>query len=143
MTRIMVFGTFDMLHPGHEDFFRQARALAPDPYLIVSVARDSAAARHRAAGPRHSEEERAALVRAHELVDEVVVGDEAGYINHIMAARPDIIALGYDQTGEYVEHLERDLTTAGLKSKVIRLQAFQPETYKTSKLHDRKNTTDG
>ena len=38
MTRIMVFGTFDMIHAGHEDLFRQARALAKEPYLIVSVA---------------------------------------------------------------------------------------------------------
>ncbi len=130
----MVFGTFDMIHQGHENFFRQARTLAKEPHLIVSVARDSAAARHRGFAPQHHEAERLALVAAHPLVDEAVLGDEIGYLPHILAAKPDIIALGYDQKGEYVDNLERDLTRAGHKSKVIRLKAFRPDTFKTSKL---------
>ena len=135
----MVFGTFDMIHKGHEDLFRQARALAADPYLIVSVARDSAVERIKGMRPRHSELERLANIKSHKLADKVVLGDEVGYIAHIMAAKPDIIALGYDQSGEYVEHLEKDLTAAGYRSKVIRLEAFEPETYKTSKLHGKRN----
>lgn len=134
MTRIMVFGTFDMVHEGHADFFRQARALGKEPHLIVSVARDAAAARHRGFSPRHHESERLAQVAAHPLVDEAVLGDEIGYIGHIAAAKPDIIAIGYDQMGEYVDNLEKDLTDAGYACKVVRLQAFQPEKYKTSKL---------
>ena len=39
-TRIMVFGTFDGIHRGHLHFFKQARGLVKNPYLIVSVARD-------------------------------------------------------------------------------------------------------
>src|SRR5258708_1819650 len=100
MTRIMVFGTFDMVHAGHEDLFRQARALATDPYLIVSIARDSSVKRIKGITSRNSEKERVALVKANPLVDEVVLGQENGYVEHIVAARPDIIALGYDQDGE-------------------------------------------
>jgi len=134
MTRVMVFGTFDMIHAGHEDFFRQARALAPDPYLIVSIARDAVAERIKGGKPRHSEEERSELLREHELVDEVVLGDAHGCIEHIRASGPDIVALGYDQTGEYVDTLEADLRDAGVKARTIRLSAFRPEVYKTSKL---------
>jgi cytidyltransferase-like protein len=134
MTRIMVFGTFDMLHEGHLDMFRQARSLASDPYLIVSLARDSAAARVKGAPPRKSERERLALMRTCHLVDEALLGDEAGYIPHIKAVAPDIIALGYDQSGEYVEHLERDLADAGIAARVVRLAAYKPEIFKTSKL---------
>jgi cytidyltransferase-like protein len=142
MTRIMVFGTFDIVHEGHTDFFRQARALArstssgqaPEAFLIVSVARDSAAARHRGFSPRRHEGERLAQVAAHPLVDEAVLGDETGYVAHIVAAKPDIIALGYDQKGEYVDNLEKDLTNTGLRYRVIRLRAHKPEEYKTSKL---------
>ena len=36
----MVFGTFDILHQGHLDFFKQARKLVANPFLVVSVARD-------------------------------------------------------------------------------------------------------
>ena len=134
MTRVMVFGTFDMIHPGHEDLFRQARALALDPHLIVSVARDASVSRIKGAPARHGESERVEALRAHELVDEVVLGDAEGYMPHIRAAAPDIIALGYDQGGEYVDNLTRDLAHAGLAVRVVRLQAFKPEAYKTSKL---------
>ena len=130
----MVFGTFDMVHEGHVDFFRQARALATNPYLIVSVARHAAVVRIKGGQPRRSEKERCALLKRNTLVDEVVLGQEDGYIEHILAARPDVIALGYDQSGEYVDRLERDLTNAGLSTKVVRLKAFAPEKYKTSKL---------
>ena len=130
----MVFGTFDMVHEGHVDFFRQARALAPDPYLIVSVARDPVVARIKGAKPRRSEKERYSLLERNTLVDEVVLGQEDGYIEHIQEAKPEIIALGYDQSGEYVERLEKDLFRVGVKAKVVRLKAFQPGTYKTSKL---------
>ena len=143
MTRIMVFGTFDMVHPGHEDFFKQARRLAAlsevegssvKPYLIVSVARDSAAARIRGMAPRRHESERLAAVAAHELVDKAVMGDEVGYIRHIVEEKPDIIALGYDQSGEYVEHLEEDLKKEGMNVRIVRLAAHKPDVYKTSKL---------
>ena len=130
----MIFGTFDMIHPGHEDFFHQARTLADDPFLIVSVARDSAAARIKGASTRNEEEERRARVEGHALVDQATLGDEVGYIDHIVAAAPDIIALGYDQDGEYVENLENDLRAVGLATEVIRLSSFKPEVYKTSKL---------
>lgn len=137
MMRVMVFGTFDMIHAGHEDLFRQARMLSDKPYLIVSVARDTVVERIKSARPRHSENERRVLAAAHPLVDEVVLGDLAGYLPHIIKARPDIIALGYDQEGEYVRDLERDLKSAGLAVRVVRLKAFSPDMYKTAKLYGR------
>jgi len=130
----MVFGTFDMLHPGHVDLFRQAKEVAPDSRLVVSVARDGNVERIKGARPRNSETIRLAQVRESEYVDDAVLGDEVGYMPHILAARPDIIALGYDQEGEYVEKLEQDLRAAGLTTKIIRLQPFEPEKFKTSKL---------
>ena len=56
---------------------------------------------------------------------------------HILQIRPDIIALGYDQSGEYVRHLEGDLGAAGLNTKVVRLKPYKPEIYKTAKLEGR------
>lgn len=130
----MVFGTFDMIHEGHEDLFRQARELASDAHLIVSVARDLIAARVRGYAPRNNEEARRRVVAKNPLVDEAVLGDETAYIQHIAQMKPDIIALGYDQKGEYVENLERDLQAVGLATRVVRLQPYKPETFKTSKL---------
>ncbi|OGG52372.1 hypothetical protein A2851_04965 [Candidatus Kaiserbacteria bacterium RIFCSPHIGHO2_01_FULL_53_29] len=130
----MVFGTFDMVHIGHVDFFRQARSLAKKPHLIVSIARDAVVKRIKGEHSRRNERERRALLERNTLVDEVVLGQEEGYIEHIIEAKPDIIALGYDQKGEYVDRLERDIERTKLKIKIVRLKAFEPEKYKTSKL---------
>ena len=131
---VLVFGTFDMIHAGHEDLFRQARALVPEAHVVVSVARDSAVARIKGVRARKSEGERLAMVRVHPLVDDALLGDEEGYMPHIQRVAPDIIALGYDQEGEYVQNLERDLRAAGLASRIVRLKSYQPDLYKTSKL---------
>lgn len=134
MTRVMVFGTFDMLHEGHINFFEQARALSRGAHLVVSVARDSAVKRVKGSRPRNGESSRLAKVAQCPLVDEAVLGDEQGFMEHIQKARPDIIALGYDQSGEYVDALEAALQDSGLSTSVVRLEAFRPEIYKTSKL---------
>ncbi len=136
MKKIMIFGTFDMIHAGHEDFFRQARALSREPYLVVSIARDSAVLRVKKFLPRTHENERLASVAAHPFVQEALLGDEEGYIEHIKKIAPGIIALGYDQEGEYVRSLEADLRAAGLNTQVVRLNAFFPDCYKTSKLRE-------
>lgn len=140
MTRIMVFGTFDMIHPGHEDLFRQARELGSEPYLIVSIARDSAAARYKKSALHNNEGARLAALQAHQLVDLAVLGDEIGYVEHIIKAAPEIIALGYDQEGEYVENLEKELAAAGLFPRIVRMQSHKPEIYKTSKLRGDSGT---
>ena len=134
MARIMVFGTFDMVHEGHEDLFRQARSLASEPHLVVSVARDKNVERIKGFAPKHSEEERRVLVEANPLVDEAVLGDAEGYLPHIMAAKPDIIALGYDQEGIYVDLLPEALASAGIDANIVRLKPYKPEIFKTSKL---------
>lgn len=114
--------------------FRQARSLSQEPHLIVSIARDVNVARIKGAHPRKSEVERAAVVHECPLADEVVLSDEHGYIAHIRQVAPDIIALGYDQRGEYVEKLEADLREAGVSASITRLESYMPEVYKTSKL---------
>ncbi len=130
----MVFGTFDILHEGHLNFFRQARSLASDPQLIVSIARDSSTERIKGERPKNNELTRMQCVEASELVDEVTLGDRDGFIEHIKLARPDIIALGYDQENEYVSSLAAELSYAELETRIVRLKSYKPDIYKSSKL---------
>ena len=130
----MVFGTFDMLHEGHLDMFRQARALVDEPQLIVSIARDAATERIKGHAPKHSELDRLKNVEACSLVEEVVLGDRDGFINHIVKADPEVIGLGYDQKSSYVTELQAELDRVGLKTRVVRLKPYKPDVYKTSKL---------
>jgi cytidyltransferase-like protein len=128
-TRIMVFGTFDGLHEGHINFFKQARKLAVKPFLIVSVARDKNVFRIKGSFPGKTEKKRMILVKKCKLVDEVVLSGIKNHIPHIIKARPDIIALGYDQKA-YVKNLKKDLKNKGILVKVIRLKAYKDKIYK-------------
>lgn len=129
-TRIMVFGTFDYLHPGHLNFFKQARALATNPYLVVSIARDQNVKRIKKHLPTNAEKDRKFLVSSCRLVDEVVLGGIGDFIPHIIKAKPEIIALGYDQSA-YTDNLAGELKKNGLIVKVIRLKAYKGNTLKT------------
>ncbi len=129
--RILVFGTFDILHEGHANFFKQARDLSDNPYLIVSIARDQNVIRIKQQPSYLSEQERLEKVQAHELVDQAELGALDDYISKIVELNPDIIALGYDQE-HYTEGLEQKLMDQGLKVEIVRLRAFEPEKYKSS-----------
>lgn len=130
---VMVFGTFDDPHPGHLDFFRQAKALTAGGKLIVSVARDENVVRVKAKNPKFSHHQRKKLLEKIPEIDKVVIGALRKSMSHIVRAKPDIIALGYDQS-EYIENLRKELRLAGLSTKVVRLKPYKPHLYKTSLL---------
>ena len=129
----MVFGVFDGLHPGHLNFFRQARALARRPYLVVSVARDRNVIRLKERKPNLGEKKRMALLKKCKLADKVVLSGEKNHLSHILKVKPEIIALGYDQKA-YVRNLKKDLKNKGLLVKLIRLKPYKEKIYKSSLL---------
>ncbi len=132
-TKIMVFGTFDGLHLGHLNFFKQARKLNKNAKLIVSIARDENVFKIKGARPRLSEKKRFELVKKSKLIDEVVLAGVKNYISHIKKVHPDFIALGYDQRA-YVKTLKYDLKDAGLTTKVVRMKPYKEKIYKNSLL---------
>lgn len=131
--RIMVFGTFDMIHEGHKHFFKQARDLAENaqPFLIVSLARDVNVQKIKGKNPDTPEQIRLAAIAALPEVDDALLGAIGDHMPHIIQSKPDIIALGYDQTA-YTINLKQQLKIAGLGTKIVRLEAFKPHIYKTS-----------
>lgn len=135
--RIMIFGTFDMVHKGHSNFFKQARALAQNPFLIVSIARDSNVLKIKGRRPRHTQQQRRKAVGLSPEVDKVVIGAAGDHMPHIIKEKPDIIALGYDQVA-YVRGLKTSLKKAGLPTKVVRLKSHKPHLYKTSLLRSKQ-----
>ena len=56
MKKVMVFGTFDIFHDGHRDYFKQAREFGD--YLIVVVARDENVLKIKGNIPRNNEKAR-------------------------------------------------------------------------------------
>ncbi len=131
LTKIMVFGTFDILHKGHISFFKQARKLAKKPYLIVSVARDKNVKKIKKHSPFYSEARRLYNLKKLKFVDKVVLGSKSGYLKHILNNKPDIVALGYDQKA-YTKNLFQKLNNQGLKVVIKRLRPFKAQIYKSS-----------
>lgn len=132
-TRIMVFGTFDGLHQGHLNFFRQAKNFIKNSFLIVSIARDKNVRKIKGQMPALKERQRMNLVKKNKLVDKVVLSGEKNHIPHIAREWPDIIALGYDQRA-YVPNLKKDLKNKGILVKIVRLKPYKPKVYKNSLL---------
>src|SRR5437879_6111071 len=95
-TTVMVFGTFDALHEGHLNLFKQAKALGDR--LIVVVSRDATTNEVKGHTPQKTELQRLAAVQQTAGVDLAILGS-AGADKHavIVERKPDIIALGYDQ----------------------------------------------
>ena len=123
----MVFGTFDRLHPGHIDFFKQARKYGDR--LVAIVARDKTVQKVKEKSPLQREHERLTAVRQLGLVDEARLGHESDYYKVIRDVKPDMICLGYDQT-----HFTKDLPTLFPDIGLVTLEPFHPEVYKSSKL---------
>lgn len=127
----MVFGTFDILHPGHIHFLKQAKKLGD--FLIVSIAREKNVRKIKGRKPYHSESERKELLSALKFVNKVVVGAKDDYLKHIIEERPNVIALGYDQK-YYTDKLKEKLVERGFRVKVVRLKPYKSQIYKTHKV---------
>lgn len=110
--RVVVFtnGVFDILHPGHIRYLRDARALGD--LLIVGINSDRSV---KALGkgpdrPINPEDERAEVLEALGSVDAVVVFDEADPHAIISALLPDILVKGADWAEDAV--IGRDVVEA-------------------------------
>ncbi len=119
----MIFGTYDILHKGHLNFFEQARKYGD--YLIIIVARDKTVEKVKARKPLNNEKKRL------KTVEKFAVKAVLGYIKDrykvIKEFRPDVICLGYDQKASL-----KDLKK--FKIPIKRLKSYKPHKYKSSKL---------
>ncbi len=133
MKKVMVFGTFDVFHKGHENFFKQACNYGDQ--LIVVVARDEIVKKVKGKLPDNDEISRLGVIKSFAQADKVILGNRVDMYKRIAQIKPDIIALGYDQTA-FTENLQKKLVELGLgTTKIIRLKPYKPEKYKTSILN--------
>ena len=132
MKKVLVFGTFDGIHPGHLDFFRQAREHGD--YLTVVVGRDETVRKIKGKYPKRNENERIQDLLSQDLVDEAILGDLQNPYRVIEEIKPDVICLGYDQNS-FTKDLAKHLKQSGLDVEVRRMKPYEPEVYHSSKLN--------
>ena len=129
MKKVMVFGTFDILHKGHVHMFRQAGKHGD--VLIAVIARDSTVKKIKKKLPRLSETKRLAQIKPY--VNKAVLGSKSDKYKIIEKFNPDVIALGYDQNS-FTKDLRKELKKRRLNPKIVRLKSYMPKKYKSSKL---------
>lgn len=132
MKKVMVFGTFDGLHPGHDDFFRQAKEHGD--YLIVVVGRDKTVRKTKGRLPLLPEVERRRVVAGNQYVDLALLGKWRDKYEIISEHQPQVICLGYDQS-HFVDNIDMEIKKIGFECEIIRLKAFKPDIYKSSLLN--------
>jgi len=132
---VMVFGTFDYLHAGHENLFSQAKKLGDA--TIAIIARDKTVNNIKGALPDHNEKERLKLLEETGWTDKVILGELKDKSKVIRTYKPDIIALGYDQFA-FTYGLEKLIIDLNLNTQIERLAPYRPDMYKSSLLKKKR-----
>lgn len=132
-TKVMVFGTFDILHKGHEFYISKAKQYGD--YMIAVIGRDSTVAKLKGSMPKNDEIERVKQLQKSQLVNEVILGNQGDKYKVIEEHLPDVLIFGYDQQSFNIG-IEKELKKRNLESiKIIQIEeSFKPEIYKSSKL---------
>ena len=124
MIRVITYGTYDLLHQGHINLLKRAKALGD--YLIVGVTNDNFDRDRGKLNVRNNVLERVDAVRATGLADQIIIEDYVGQkIDDIQKYGVDIFAIGSDWEGKFdylnefckVVYLPR---TEGISSTMLR-----------------------
>ncbi len=99
MKKVFVSGCYDILHAGHVEFFKQARALGD--YLIVSYASDEVLKKFKGRISALPEDHKRYLLESIKYVDEVVMGKNTDdpifdFRDEFVRLKPDILVSTID-----------------------------------------------
>ena len=98
MKKVFISGCYDILHAGHIQFFKEARALGN--HLTVCFASDKVLWEHKKRRSSLPQDHKLALMTALDMVDQVVIGDcnELGldFKEHFIKIKPDVLAVTED-----------------------------------------------
>ncbi len=102
-------GCFDIIHTGHTRYLAKAKSYGD--VLVVAVNSDSSVRSIKGEKrPINNQSDRAETLAALEVVDYVVIFDEADPFNVITALRPDVLVKGGDWPAEKI--IGRDVVLA-------------------------------
>ncbi len=131
MKKVLVFGSFDRLHPGHLYFLLEAKRYGDE--LFVVLGREDTIREVKGKNPKYTEKERKAHLEITGIPDKVILGKKEDKFSVIESVKPDIICLGYDQDS-FTKGLEVELKKRKLHPKIIRLNPYKEQIFKSSKL---------
>jgi rfaE bifunctional protein nucleotidyltransferase chain/domain len=112
-------GVFDLLHPGHVRYLRQARTLGDALIVGVNSDRSVRALNKAPRRPLNGEHERVEVLLALEFVDAAVIFDEDTPHAIISRLQPDVLVKGADWASDNI--VGRDVVEAR-GGRVVRLE---------------------
>ncbi|WP_247731382.1 FAD synthase [Halovivax limisalsi] len=133
--RVVAQGTFDLVHPGHVHYLREAAAMG-DELVVIVARRTNVDHKERPICPAT---QRRDVVDALEPVDRAILGHESDIFVPIEELEPDVIALGHDQHHDE-EAILAELDRRGIDCELRRASGTEPgedELYSTRKIVDR------
>ncbi|WP_276247835.1 MULTISPECIES: FAD synthase [unclassified Haladaptatus] len=136
MTTVIAQGTFDILHPGHLHYLREAAAMGDELYVIIAR---RANVTHKQK-PILPDEQRRDMIAALDCVDEAVLGHLEDIFVPIEEIQPDIIVLGHDQHHDE-DGIAKALAGRGIDCEVrrasMRDKKFEGELLSTGRIIER------
>ena len=100
MKKVITYGTYDLLHEGHLNLLKRAKALGD--YLIVGVTTDNFDIDRGKLNVRNNVLERVESVRQTGLADQIIIEEYIGQkIDDIQKYDIDIFAIGSDWEGKF------------------------------------------
>ena len=129
---VLVFGTFDVIHPGHEWFLRKSRQSGDR--LVAAVARDDFVREWKGHPPLTDEMTRIRALGDSGLVDEARLSDtDIRTYGVVEDVRPDVICLGHDQKA-LKDDLDRWLGThTDFRPEIVVLRPWKRDRYSSTR----------
>ncbi|MFA6091169.1 MAG: riboflavin kinase [Candidatus Gracilibacteria bacterium] len=129
---VLTFGTFDILHPGHEYYLKNAKMHGDK--IVMILATDANVLRFKNRLPRNNQEMRLQNIQqSFQFLDTVLIGEGNNPFQWLEIYKPKVICLGYDQMG-FSDKLDTYIEKENLDTKVVRIQPFCEDIYKSSKM---------
>ena len=136
MKRVVAQGTFDILHPGHVHYLREAASMGDELHVIVAREENVT---HKAP-PVIPDAQRVEMVDALDPVDHARLGHPEDIFVPIEDIEPAVIVLGHDQHHD-PEGIREALAERGIDTEVVRASARDPrdtdELLSTGRIIDR------
>ncbi len=131
MKKVLAFGTFDILHPGHSFMLKEAKKYGD--HLTIIIARDATVCSIKGKKTVFNEKMRLKNLTKLNIADKVRLGCLGNKYKVVTDEKPDVITLGYDQKF-FVDDLKK---VVGKKVKIVRLKSYRPSIYKSSKMRSK------